>query len=173
MKYRKLGRTGLMVSEICLGTMVYGSQVGETEAINIIKSAMANGVNFFDTADAYADGRSEEIVGSALKGERHSVVLATKVAYRTGPGVNDVGLSRKHIMQGVEDSLRRLGTEYIDLYYAHLPDKETPIEETLRAMDDLVHQGKVRYIACSNFRVWQICKALLMSRQRCPVAGRV
>lgn len=163
MQYRKLGRTGLKVSAICLGTMTYGNQVGEIEAINIIESALAAGVNFFDTADVYAEGRSEEIVGKALKKKRHSVALATKVANRTGPGANDIGLSRKHIMKGIEDSLRRLGTDYIDLYYVHLPDYDTPIEETLRALDDLVHQGKVRYIACSNFRAWQLCKALWVS----------
>ncbi len=163
MQYRKLGNTGLKVSAICLGTMTYGSQVGEIEAINIMASALATGVNFFDTADSYAEGRAEEIVGKALKGERHSVVLATKVASRTGPGANDIGLSRKHIMKGIEDSLRRLETDYIDLYYVHRPDYDTPIEETLRTLDDLVHQGKVRYIACSNFHAWQLCKALWMS----------
>jgi len=163
MQYRKMGRTGLKVSAICLGSATYGSQVGEIEAIDIIESALAAGVNFFDTADTYAEGRSEEIVGKALKGKRQSVVLATKVEHRMGPGVNDVGLSRKHIMQGIEDSLRRLGTDYIDLYYVHKPDYDTPIEETLGALDDLVHQGKVRYIACSNFRAWQLCKALWVS----------
>ncbi len=163
MQYRKMGRTGLKVSAICLGSMTYGSQVGETEAINIIESALAAGVNFVDTADAYVDGRSEEIVGKTLKGKRQSVVLATKVDHRMGPGVNDVGLSRKHIMQGIEDSLRRLGTDYIDLYYVHEPDYDTPIEETLCALDGLVHQGKVRYIACSNFSTWQLCKALWVS----------
>jgi len=163
MQYRKMGRTGLKVSAICLGSSTYGSQVGEVEAIDIIESALAAGVNFFDTADAYAEGRSEEIVGKALKGKRQSVVLATKVGHRTGPDVNDAGLSRKHIMQGIEDSLRRLGTDYIDLYYVHEPDYDTPIEETLRALDDLVHQGKVRYIACSNFYAWQLCKALWVS----------
>ena len=163
MQYRKMGRTGLKVSAICLGSSTYGSQVGEVEAINIIESALAAGVNFFDTADAYTEGRSEEIVGKALKGKRQSVVLATKVGHRTGPGVNDAGLSRKHMMQGIEDSLRRLGTDYIDLYYVHEPDYDTPIEETLRTLDDLVHQGKVRYIACSNFYAWQLCKALWVS----------
>ena len=163
MQYRKLGRTGLKVSAICLGSATYGYQVNETEAINIIKKALAAGVNFFDTADAYAGGRSEEIVGKALKGERHSVVLATKVAGKMGPGVNDAGLSRKHIMKGIEDSLHRLQTDYIDLYYVHDVDYETPIEETLRTLDDLVHQGKVRYIACSNFHAWQLCKALWVS----------
>ena len=163
MRYRKQGRTGLNVSAICLGTMNYGDQVGELEATYIIKSALAAGVSFFDTADSYAKGRSEEILGKALKGERHSVVLATKVANRTGPGANDIGLSRKHIIRGIEDSLRRLETDYIDLYYVHWPDYHTPIEETLRTLDDLVHQGKVRYIGCSNFRAWQLCKALWVS----------
>lgn len=150
-----------MVSEICLGTMTFGNQIDEAESIKLMKSAMAAGVNFIDTADMYVDGRTEEIVGKGLKGERHSVVLATKVgSWRSGPSVNDVGLSRKHIMQGIEDSLRRLGTDYIDLYYAHVPDNATPIEETLRAMDDLIHQGKVRYTGCSNFLAWELCKAL-------------
>jgi aryl-alcohol dehydrogenase-like predicted oxidoreductase len=163
MKYRKMGRTGLKVSEICLGTMTFGNQVGEKEAIEIIGRALDGGINFFDTADVYAEGRSEEIAGKALKEQRHSVVLATKVANRTGPGANDIGLSRKHIMKAIEDSLHRLKTEYIDIYYVHLPDYSTPIEETLGAMDDLVRQGKVRYIACSNFRAWQLCKALWVS----------
>ncbi len=163
MQYRNMGRTGVKVSAMCLGTMNYGNQVGETEAINIIEGALNAGVNFLDTADAYAEGRSEEIIGKALKGKRHSVVLATKVADKTGPGVNDIGLSRKHIMKGIEDSLRRLETDYIDLYYIHTPDYTTPMEETLRTLDDLVHQGKVRYIACSNFRAWQLCKALWVS----------
>jgi len=163
MQYRNMARTGLKVSAMCLGTMTYGNQVSATEAINIIERAIHAGVNFLDTADAYAEGRSEEIVGKALKGKRHSVVLATKVANRTGPGPNDIGLSRKHIIRGIEDSLRRLETDYIDLYYVHRPDYDTPIEETLRTLDDLVHQGKVRYIACSNFRAWQLCKALWVS----------
>jgi aryl-alcohol dehydrogenase-like predicted oxidoreductase len=163
MRYKKLGRTGLKVSEICLGTMTFGEQVSEAEAIDIMRSATAAGVNFIDTADMYVGGKSEEIVGRALKGERDSVVLASKVANRMGPGVNDVGLSRKHIMKAIEDSLRRLETDYLDLYYVHLPDYDTPIEETLRALDDLVRQGKVRYIACSNFRAWQLCKALWVS----------
>ena len=163
MQYRRMGRTGLNVSAICLGTMTFGNQVAEAEAINIIESALSTGVNFLDTADVYAEGRAEEIIGKALKNKRQSVVLATKVANRTGPGPNDVGLSRQHIMKAIEDSLRRLETDYIDLYYVHLPDYNTPIEETLRALDDLVHQGKVRYIACSNFRAWQLCKALWVS----------
>ncbi|MBU4427432.1 MAG: aldo/keto reductase, partial [Proteobacteria bacterium] len=163
MKYRRMGRTGLKVSEICLGTMTYGDQVEEARSLKIIRKALDSGVNFLDTADMYVEGKSEEIVGKALKGHRDSVVLATKVANRTGPGPNDVGLSRKHIMKAIEDSMRRLKTDYIDIYYVHLPDYETPIEESLHALDDLVHQGKVRYIACSNFRAWQLCKALWVS----------
>jgi aryl-alcohol dehydrogenase-like predicted oxidoreductase len=163
MQYKKLGRTGLKVSPFCLGAMNYGDPVSETDSINIMKRAMAAGVNFVDTANMYANGRSEEIVGKALKGERHSVVLATKLGVEIGPGPNDVGLSRKYVMQAVEDSLRRLQTDYIDLYYAHFPDYDTPVEETLRALDDLVHQGKVRYIGCSNFAVWHICQALRVS----------
>ena len=163
MKYKKLGRTGLKVSPICLGTMNYGDPVSETESISIMKRAIAAGVNFLDTADVYARGRSEEIIGKALKGERHSVLIATKVEGPTGPGPNDRGLSRRHITQAVEESLRRLQTDYIDLYYAHFPDYDTPIEETLRTMDDLVHQGKVRYIGCSNFSAWQLGKALWVS----------
>jgi len=164
MQYRKLGRTGLKVSRICLGTMMFGNQVRESEAINIIKSALDAGVNFFDTADGYSDGRTEEIVGKALRKDRQSIVLATKVGiWQSGPSVNNTGLSRKHIIKAVEDSLRRLQTDYIDLYFAHQPDSDTPIEETLRVMDDLVHQGKVRYIACSNFYAWQLCKSLWVS----------
>ena len=164
MKYKKLGKTGLMVSEICLGTMTFGQQANEAEAINMTKSALAAGVNFIDTANSYVNGRSEEILGKALKKERNSVVLATKAgAWRSGSGANDIGLSRKHIMAEIEDNLRRLGTDYIDLYYVHRPDPVTPIEETLRTLDDLVHQGKVRYIACSNFLAWQLCEALWVS----------
>jgi len=143
--------------------MTYGSQVDEKDAINIMERAVDAGVNFFDTADAYVQGRSEEVVGRALKKVRQSVILATKVAHKTGPGINEQGLSRKHVMKAIEDSLRRLGTDYIDLYYVHFPDHNTPIEETLRTLDDLVHHGKVRYAACSNFHAWQLCKALWVS----------
>jgi len=172
MEYRNLGRSGLKVSRFCLGTMTLGTKVGETtqvgeiESINLIKSALASGVNFIDTANIYPIGNpggSEEIIGKALKGERDSVVIATKVCAPTGPGPNDKGLSRKHIMKGIEDSLRRLQTDYVDLYYTHTPDYDTPIEETLRTFDDLVHQGKVRYIGGSNFYAWYLCKALGVS----------
>ena len=171
MQYRHLGRTGLKVSELSLGGLAWGAKLDEAESIPIIKSAIDAGINFIDTADLYGKvdffaprrGHSEEIVGKALQGIRHSVVLATKVCARVGTGVNDIGLNRKYIMEGVEYSLRRLQTDYIDLYYAHAFDYTTPIEETLRAMDDLVHQGKVRYIGCSNYYAWQLCKALWIS----------
>ena len=163
MQYRKMGRTGLKVSEFCLGCMTLVDQAGETEAINVVKGAVDAGVNFFDTADGYGKGKSEEILGKALKGDRHSAVIATKIGGTPAPGPHNVGLSRVNIMRGVEGSLKRLQTDYIDLYYAHFPDYDTPIEETLRAFDDLVHQGKVRYIGCSNFTTWQLCKALWVS----------
>ena len=163
MNYKNMGRTGLKVSRICLGAMNYGDPVSEADSISIVKNAIAMGVNFFDTADGYAQGRSETILGKALKSERQSVVIATKTGVPTGPGPNDAGLSRGYIMQAVERSLKRLQTDYIDLYYAHFPDYGTPLEETLRAMDDLVHQGKVRYIGCSNFPVWYISSGLKIS----------
>src|SRR4030043_1515128 len=163
MNYKKLGKTGLKVSRVCLGTMNYGDPVSEAESNKIVSNALDLGVNFFDTADAYAQGKSEEILGRALKGKRLSVVIATKTGVPTGKGPNDLGLSRAYIMQAIERSLKRLQTDYIDLYYAHFPDYETPLEETLRALDDLVHQGKVRYVGCSNFPVWYISSALKLS----------
>lgn len=166
MKYKKLGRTGIKVSAISLGTMTLGTQVPETESIVIINKAIDAGINLLDTADVYGGGRSEEMIGKALKGRRDSVILATKVKSPTGPGPNDSGLSRKHIMWGIEASLKRLQTDYIDLYYCHFPDFDTPLDETLRAFDDLVHQGKVRYIGCSNFNAWKLCESLWISDVR-------
>jgi aryl-alcohol dehydrogenase-like predicted oxidoreductase len=163
MQYKKVGRTGLKLSEITLGTMIFGKQVSEADAIKIMDLAFEKGITSFDTADSYTEGRSEEIVGKALKNKRKSVVLASKVASRQGPGPNDFGLSREHIFQAVEASLKRLGTDYLDIYYAHAPDYTTLIEETLRAFDSLVKQGKVRYVACSNFRAWQVVRALAVS----------
>ena len=165
MQYKRVGRTGLKISEITLGTMIFGKQVNEDDAIKIMDLAFDKGITSFDTADAYVAGRAEEIVGKALKNKRHSVVLASKVANKQGPGPNEAGLSREHIMQAVEDSLRRLGTDYLDIYYAHTPDYTTPVEETLRAFDTLVKTGKVRYVACSNFRAWQLVRALSISEQ--------
>ena len=163
MQYKQMGRTGLKVSAMSIGTMFFGTQVNEEEAIKTLDLAFDKGINMFDTADAYGLGKSEEIVGKAIKNKRASVVLATKIGHRSGRGPNDSGLSREHIIQGVEVSLKRLGTDYIDIYYAHTPDYATPIEETLRAFDQLVRQGKVRYVACSNIRAWQLTKSLWVS----------
>lgn len=170
MKTKHLGRTGLKVSEICLGTMTFGNQCDEATSHAIMDKAFDSGVTFFDTADVYPlgatpdlVGRTEEFVGSWLKGRREQIVLATKFRGKVGEGLNDQGGSRKHIMKAIEDSLRRLQTDYIDLYQIHQPDPETPIEETLRALDDLVRAGKVRYIGCSNFPAWEVTRALWKS----------
>ncbi|MBI3954098.1 MAG: aldo/keto reductase [Chloroflexi bacterium] len=166
MRYKKMGRTGLKVSELCLGCMTFGGQADEETSFAIMNTALEAGCNFFDTANVYTEGRSEQIVGRWLKGRRESVILATKARAPVGKGPNDSGVSRKHIMRAVEDSLRRLQTDYIDLYQVHSWDPDTPIEETLRALDDLVRAGKVRYIGCSNFAAWQLCKALWVSDAR-------
>ena len=137
--------------------------VDDDRAFSVVDSASESGVNFIDTADAYNDGLSEQVLGKALKGRRHEFVLATKGFIATGPGVNDVGLSRKHLIKAVEASLRRLDTDYIDLYQVHYWDPGTPIEETVRTLDNLVKQGKVRYLGCSNFAAWQLCRALWVS----------
>lgn len=170
MKIKRLGRTGLRVSEICLGTMTFGNQCDEPTSRAIMDKAFDYGVTFFDTADVYpiggsleSKGRTEEYVGGWLKGRREQIVLATKFFGEMGPGANERGGSRKHIMQAVEASLRRLQTDYIDLYQMHFVDPETPLEETLRALDDLVHSGKVRYIGCSNYPAWVLTKALWIS----------
>ncbi len=173
MKYRTLGDTGLFVSELCLGTMTFGGRGQMWEVIGGLDSAAAEaivhgaldaGVNFIDTADVYSAGEAESLLGKALAGRRHEVVLATKVRGRTGRGPNDVGLSRLHILQAVEASLARLGTDYIDLYQIHRFDPFTNMEDTLRAFDDLVRAGKIRYVGCSNLAAWQIMKALAISR---------
>ena len=182
MKYRSLGRTGLKVSELCLGTMTFGENfygiavVDQPNANAMVTRALEAGINFFDTADVYSYGRSEEVLGQALKDigvERDRLILATKVRSAltaeatAGTGdVNNVGLSRQHIFAAVEHSLRRLQTDYIDLYQVHGWDILTPIEETLRALDDLVRQGKVRYIGCSNWSARHLMKALYLSRAR-------
>jgi aryl-alcohol dehydrogenase-like predicted oxidoreductase len=163
MEYRRMGRTGLKVSEICLGTMTFGHGADETEARRIVDLALDAGVNFFDTANTYAEGQSEVLLGKALQGRRDSCVVATKFFNPTGPGPNDSGMSRAHIMQAIEASLRRLQTEYLDLYYIHHVDVQTPLEEMLRALDDLVRQGKVRYLACSNYEAWRLMEALWIS----------
>ena len=172
MKTRRLGRTGLDVSEICLGTMTFGHQCDEAASFAILDRAAEAGVSFIDIADAYpvpmsleTAGRTEEIVGRWLSGKRDRFVVATKCALRMGPGPDDEGLSRTHIMKACEDSLRRLGTDHIDLYQAHCPDPNVPHEESLRAFDDLVKQGKVRHIGCSNFAAWQVALGLGISSQ--------
>lgn len=168
MQYSQLGNTGVFVSRICLGAMTFGGKGGIFEAIGglqqhdvdtLVGNSLDAGVNFIDTANVYAAGESETLTGKALGNKRKDVVLATKVFGRMGPGANQVGSSRLHIMQEVEASLQRLGTDYIDLYQLHQFDKLTPLEETLGALTDLVRQGKVRYIGCSNFAAWQIMKA--------------
>ncbi len=196
MEYRKVGRTGLKVSAFCLGTMTFGRNVDEQGSLRIIQRAIDVGVNFIDTADMYDNGGSELILGKAIKGMRDSLVIASKAGHIrrlgkkygeqkiAGPidlprprafypweageeiSPNDMGLSRKNMMQAVEGILRRLRTDYLDIYYAHMPDYDTPLDETLRAMDDLVRQGKVRYLGCSNFRAFQLCKALWISDTR-------
>lgn len=166
MNFKRLGRTGLKVSELCLGTMNFGGPTSEKEAIEIIEKFLDMGGNFIDTANVYNKGKSEEIVGKALKGKRDKVVLATKVHGPMGDGPNDRGNSRKHIMKQIEESLRRLKTDYIDIYYIHRPDPDTPIEETLDALNDLVHKGYVRYIGTSTFPVWQLVEAQWISDKR-------
>jgi aryl-alcohol dehydrogenase-like predicted oxidoreductase len=159
-EYRQLGSTGTRVSELCLGTMTFGREADEATSRDIVDRFLAAGGNFVDTADVYADGASEEITGRALGGRRGDVVLATKVRFPTGPGPNDRGASRPHIRSGVEASLRRLGTEWIDLYQIHCWDSSTPIEETVSTLDDLVHEGKIRYAGASNYTAWQLAKSL-------------
>ena len=174
MEYRRLGDTGLKVSRLCLGCMSFGEPgkgahpwaLGEAASRPIIARAIEAGINFFDTANVYADGVSEEITGRALKdmARRDEVVIATKAFGAWGKGPNQGGLSRKALMQAVDDSLRRLGTDYIDLYQIHRWDNETPIEETLKALDDIVRAGKARYIGASSMYGWQFQKALMLSR---------
>lgn len=156
MNYRSLGKSGLKVSTIGLGTNQFGGKVDERGTKNIIHAALDLGINFIDTADIYKKGRSEAFIGNALEGRRQQALIATKVYYKVGEGPNDRGASRQHIMAGVEESLSRLKTDYIDLYQIHVWDKETPIEETMRALEDLVRAGKVRYIGASNFSAWQL-----------------
>ncbi len=174
MKHRRLGRTGLKVSEICLGTMTFAGQCDEATAVAILDTAADRGVTFLDTADAYpippdteTAGKTEEVIGRwfAQNGRRDEFVLATKCRLRVGTGPNDQGLSRRHIMAACAASLRRLKTDYLDLYQAHMFDPETPIDETLRAFDDLVRAGMVRYIGCSNYAAWQLALALGVSER--------
>lgn len=165
MEYRNLGRSGLKVSELCLGTMSFGWECDEAISHSILNRFVESGGNFIDTADIYAEGESEAIIGRWLKDRmRNDFVIATKVRYATGDGPNDKGLGRKHILQAVEDSLRRFQTDYIDLYQIHCWDADTPLEETLQTLDGLVQCGKVRHIGASNMTGWQLQKALDLSK---------
>ncbi len=174
MEYSNMGRTGLKVSRICLGMMSYGDPewrdwiLSEDEARPFIRRALELGINFFDTADMYSRGVSEQVLGRAIKElvPRDQVVVATKVYFRTGDGPNDRGLSRYHIMNAIDDSLRRLDMDYVDLYQIHRWDDQTPIEETLDALNDVVRAGKARYIGASSMYAWQFAKALSISDQR-------
>ena len=178
MKYESLGNTGLLVSRLCLGAMTFGDgqgpfkaigAVGQKEADTLVNATIEGGINFFDTADVYSAGFSEKTIGQSFRNlniSRKDVVLATKVYGRMGPGRNDVGASRKHIMDGIEASLRRLQTDYVDLYQIHANDSVTPMEETLRALDTLVTQGKVRYIGVSNWQAWKIARSIGVSEAK-------
>lgn len=168
MEYRNLGRTGVKVSELCLGCMMFGNQTPEPDAMKIIDRALDSGINFLDTANVYNEGKSEEAVGKGLKqnGQRQRVILATKVhgtMDKSDP--NARGNSRHHLIQQCEASLRRLQTDYIDLYQIHRPSADTPMDETLRALDDLIHSGKVRYIGTSTYAAWQVVESLWISNE--------
>ena len=173
MKMRYMGNTGIKVSELCFGAMTFGGKgywkyVGELvqkDASELVSLALDGGINFFDSADVYSEGLSEEMLGKALGSRRKDIVLATKVRGRTGQGPNDVGLSRWHIIENCNASLKRLGTDYIDLYQVHSFDPYTPLEETLRTLDDLVRDGKVRYLGVSNYAGWHLMKALSISEK--------
>ena len=174
MDYVRLGGSGLKVSRIALGTMSYGSKawrswvLDESDSVPFIRHAWERGINFFDTADMYSNGASEEVLGRALKtlGRREDQVIATKVFFPMGPGPNDRGLSRKHILSAIDASLRRLGTDYVDLYITHRWDHETPIEETMRALHDVVRSGRARYLAASSMFAWQFSKAQAIAERQ-------
>jgi aryl-alcohol dehydrogenase-like predicted oxidoreductase len=168
MEYRFLGRTGVRVPPICLGSSNFGNPTPEDESIRIIHRALEAGINFIDTGNTYGHGQTETIIGKALAdgGWRHQTILATKFHYPVGPGPNDQGNSRLHIIRACEDSLRRLQTDYIDLYQVHRPSEEIPVDETLSALTDLVRQGKVRYIGCSTHPAWQVMEAIMISEQK-------
>jgi aryl-alcohol dehydrogenase-like predicted oxidoreductase len=158
MQYRHLGRSGLKISPICLGTMMFGGPTDEATSGRIVAKAREAGVNFIDTADAYSKGGSEQVVGRAIANNRPNWVLATKLANPMGDDPNRGGLSRRWVLQAAEESLKRLGTEYIDIYYLHKEDHATPLAETVRAMGDLMRQGKIRYFGVSNYRAWRVAE---------------
>ena len=159
MQYVNLGKSGLKVSQICLGANNFGGQIDEKDSIRIVRKAIDSGINLIDTANIYTNGRSEEVIGKAMQGCRDQVIVATKVGFDVGQGPNQSGLSRKHILWQIEQSLKRLATDFVDIYYLHRFDQETPLEETLRTLNELISEGKIRYAACSNFSAWQIAKS--------------
>lgn len=176
MKYRTLTGTGLKISRFSLGTMMFGGQTGEAESLEMICYAIDNGITSIDTADMYNLGVTEEIVGKAIAGIRDKVVLATKLGGRMSDDPNDAGLSRHHVIKACDDSLRRLGTDYIDIYYLHFPDYSTPLAETLEATTQLVRDGKVRYVAVSNFASWQVVQCQWLAEKHhfiAPVCNQV
>jgi aryl-alcohol dehydrogenase-like predicted oxidoreductase len=163
MQYKFLGKTGVKVSEICVGTMTFGGDSDEKVSADLYKHARDAGINFFDCANIYVGGRSEEILGRLMQGHRDDIVIATKAYFSTGEDVNAGGLSRRHLKHSVEASLKRLNTDYIDLFYMHRFDETTPLEESLRALNDMIQQGKILYLGASNFAAWQVEKALGIS----------
>ncbi len=164
MRYRRLGCSGLMVSEIALGAGNFGKRVDQKTSTDTVDHALDHGINFIDTADWYGDGLSESFLGNALKGKRQNVILATKFGSGVGTGPNDRGCSRYHILDALDKSLKRLRTDHIDIYQMHIPDPQTPLEETLRTLDDIVRAGKVRYLGLSNHAAWQVGEALWQAR---------
>ena len=174
MEFRQLGGSGFKVPALCLGTGTFGAKkeliraFGVTEveeATKLVDIALEAGLNMFDSADVYSDGAAEEVLGKAIQGRRDQIIISTKATFRSGPGDNDVGSSRHHLIKACESSLRRLGTDYIDLYQLHGFDALSPVEETLSALDDMVHSGKVRYIGCSNYSGWHLMKSLALSEK--------
>jgi aryl-alcohol dehydrogenase-like predicted oxidoreductase len=170
MEYRTFGRSGVRVSRLCMGTMTFGGQADEQQSRRMVDMCLDAGINFFDTANIYNDGESERILGRILKGRRDDLVVASKVRYPTGDGPNDEGLSRVHIRRAIDATLERLQMDYVDLYQAHQPDYETPIDVTLDAMDELVRDGRVRYGGVSNFAAWQVCEAMHVAERRSVAA---
>ncbi|MFC1946272.1 aldo/keto reductase [Chloroflexota bacterium] len=164
MEYRRLGNSGLRISEIGLGCNSFGMRTDEASSVNIVQQALETGINFFDTAELYGQGLSETYVGKALKGKRSEVIIATKTGHPVVTGPNVQGGSRHYILKSLEASLKRLQTDYVDLFYIHFPDDRTPILETLRTMDNIVRSGKARYIACSNYAAWQLAEAMWTSK---------
>ena len=166
MEYKTLPGTSLKLSQLCLGTMMFGGQTSEADSLQIMDYAYSQGINFFDTANTYVQGESEFIVGKGLKGRRHDILLATKVRGQMGSGRNDFGLNRRNILAALEASLQRLDTDYLDLYYLHAPDYDTSLEETVETMSNLVKSGKIRYWGVSNFAAWQVADMLAICDKR-------